>query len=156
MGLLESTSDNLSKAREYFNQAIAIRFACGDSASSLLANSYLCMSRVHFLEKEYDQAFAMLAQSEALYVRTSGANAHFMSQYVSIYGLQMLQLTYASVHYAYGNIEYAQKRWVNAKRSYDTCLKISLASSPIHPITAAAYYSLGCVENELDHHDNAK
>ncbi|KAH7416708.1 P-loop containing nucleoside triphosphate hydrolase protein [Cadophora sp. MPI-SDFR-AT-0126] len=140
MGLLESTSDNLSKAKEYFNQAIAIRFACGDSASSLLANSYLCMSRVHFLEKEYDQAFNMLAQSEALYVRTSGANAHFMSH----------------VHYAYGNIEYAQKRWVNAKRSYDTCLKISLASSPIHPITAAAYYSLGCVENELDHRDNAK
>lgn len=65
-------------------------------------------------------------------------------------------LTPGSVHYAYGNIDFAQKRWASAKRSYDTCLRIALANAPIHPITAAAYYSLGCVSFELKNHDNAK
>jgi tetratricopeptide (TPR) repeat protein len=64
--------------------------------------------------------------------------------------------TRGSVHYAYGNIDFAQKRWAGAKRSYDAALKIGLASAPIHPITAAAYYSLGCVEHERHNVDNAK
>jgi hypothetical protein len=67
-----------------------------------------------------------------------------------------LVLTRHSVHYAYGNIEFAQKNWASAKRAYDASLKIGLASAPIHPITAAAYYSLGCVEFERKNHDNAK
>jgi TolA-binding protein len=61
-----------------------------------------------------------------------------------------------SVHYLYGNIEFAQKKWRQAKRCYDDSLRIGLASAPIHPITAAAYYSLGCVEFEMKHHDNAR
>lgn len=61
-----------------------------------------------------------------------------------------------SVHYAYGNIEFAQKRWPAARRLYDQSLKIALANTPIHPITAAAYYSLGCVEYEVGNFDNAK
>ena len=60
------------------------------------------------------------------------------------------------MHYAYGNIEFAQKRWLSAKRAYETSLKVGLANAPIHPITAAAYYSLGCVEYERDNMDNAK
>lgn len=98
------------------------------------------MSRVHFLKKDYDEAFTMLAQSEALLYRISGADAHFM----------------AHVHYAYGNVEYAQKRWEAAKRSYEQSLRIGLASAPIHPITAAAYYSLGCVEHMRGNLDNGK
>ncbi len=81
MGLLEETCVNLDEASAYFSRAIAIRSKAGDAAPALLANSYLCMSRVHFHKKDYDQAFAMLAQSEALYFRTSGPNAHFMAQY---------------------------------------------------------------------------
>jgi tetratricopeptide (TPR) repeat protein len=73
-------ADNLEKATDYFNRAIAIRVTHGDTANSLLANSYLCMSRVYFLGKEYDKALAMLGQSEALYYRISGADAHFMAQ----------------------------------------------------------------------------
>jgi hypothetical protein len=61
-----------------------------------------------------------------------------------------------SVHYAYGNIDFAQGRWASAKRAYDASLKIGLATAPIHPITAAAYYSLGCVEHKRGHLDNAK
>jgi len=144
MGNLESAyfpgNDTLDLAMDYFKRAIKLREGAGDIASSLLANSYLCMSRVHYLRAQYEDAFNLLAQSEALYVRTAGANTHFMGH----------------VHYAYGNIDFAQKRWVSAKRSYDTSLKIGLSTAPIHPITAAAYYSLGCVELELKNHDKSK
>ena len=84
MGNLESASDNLQEAMSYFKKAIDIRLKADDSAASLLANSYLCQSRVHYLWGEYETAFNLLAKSEALFVRTSGADAHFMAQYVTI------------------------------------------------------------------------
>jgi hypothetical protein len=84
MGNLESadtySANNLEKATEYFNRAIAIRIAHGDTANSLLANSYLCMSRVHFLAGDYEKSSTLLGQSEALYYRISGADAHFFAQ----------------------------------------------------------------------------
>jgi tetratricopeptide (TPR) repeat protein len=70
--------------------------------------------------------------------------------------IERLVLALLSVHYAYGNVDYAQKRWEAAKRSYEQSLRIGLASAPIHPITAAAYYSLGCVEHMRGNFDNAK
>jgi hypothetical protein len=33
------------------------------------------------LKKEYEEALTMLGQSEALFYRISGADAHFMAQY---------------------------------------------------------------------------
>lgn len=140
MGNLETACDNLDQAAEYFDRAIAMRIAGGDKAANVLANSYLCMSRVYFLRGEYEAALNMVGQSEALIFRISGADAHFM----------------AHVHYAYGNIDFAQRRWDAAKRAYEASLRIGLASTPIHPITAAAYYSLGCVEYERKNNENAK
>ena len=61
-----------------------------------------------------------------------------------------------SVHYAYGKIDFAQGRWASAKRAYEASLRIGLATAPIHPITTAAYYGLGCVERERGNLDNAK
>jgi hypothetical protein len=85
MGNLESADttapDNLEKAMEYFERAISIQIKGGDAAANLLANSYLCMSRVHCLRKEYRSAQDMVAQSEALFFRISSADAHFMAQY---------------------------------------------------------------------------
>ena len=80
MGNLESATDNFDKAIEYFERAIAIRIGGGDRAASPLAHSYLCKSRVYYLRKEYDLASDMLARSEALFFRISGADAHFMAQ----------------------------------------------------------------------------
>jgi tetratricopeptide (TPR) repeat protein len=157
MGNLEFASDNLDEAMDYFRRAITVRINAGDTAASLLANSYLCMSRVHYLRGEYEEAFSLLAQSEALYFLTAGADAHFMAQYDQLRPpFYVLANEDSSVHYAYGNVEYVQKRWTAAKRAYDTSLKIGLASAPVHPITAAAYYSLGCVEFELKNNDNAR
>jgi tetratricopeptide (TPR) repeat protein len=60
------------------------------------------------------------------------------------------------VHYAYGNIDFAQKRWAAAKRAYEASLRIGLASAPTHPITAAAYYKLGRIHHERGTFENAK
>jgi tetratricopeptide (TPR) repeat protein len=85
MGNLEAAdsaaADSLEKATTYFESAISIRVAHDDTANSLLANSYLCMSRVYFLKKEYEEALTILGRSEALFYRLSGADAHFMAQY---------------------------------------------------------------------------
>ena len=61
-----------------------------------------------------------------------------------------------SVHLAYGNNEYLQRRWAIAQRSYGECLRIALLELPTHPIAAAAYYSLACVEFAQDHAEVAK
>jgi len=49
-----------------------------------------------------------------------------------------------------------QQDWALAWRAFDECLKIGLATMPLHPITAAAYYSLGCVEFNQGNNDPAK
>lgn len=158
MGNLESASDNLDEAMEHFNRAVSLRLAAGDPAAILLATTYICIARVYFLKGDYNEAFKMTAQCEALFVRTAGADNHFLAKY-DIFGLHMCSIRLTkdfSVHYLYGNIEFAQKKWKQAKRCYEDSLKIGLITAPIHPITAAAYYSLGCVEFSLRHHDNAK
>lgn len=58
--------------------------------------------------------------------------------------------------YAYGNIEFQYRNWNHAIRAYTDCLNISRQETPIHPITAAAYYSLGCVEYELHNWQKAR
>lgn len=65
-------------------------------------------------------------------------------------------LTRHSVHYAYGNIEYRLSSLLAAKRSYSEALRIALSETPIHPITAACYYSLGMVEYKLLHFEAAR
>ena len=140
MGNLESSCDNLDKAMWYFNRAVQVRRAKGDSAASKLALTNLSIGRVHWLRDEYAEASLMFAQSEALFSRTDGDDTQFM----------------AYVHLSYGNVEYEQNRYSSAKQNYNDCLKIALAGTAIHPITAAAYYSLGCVEFKLKHHDVAR
>jgi len=92
------------------------------------------------LQYKFAEARSMIARSEALFVRVLGTDRGFT----------------VHVHYAYGNLEFLQENWEGAAREYEMCLKIALAEMPIHPITAAAYYSLACVEFEIGHPDNAK
>jgi hypothetical protein len=66
---------------EYFNKAIDIRLKAGDAAAFPLAITYLCLARLYYLRREYEAAFDVLAQSESLFFRTAGADAHFMAQY---------------------------------------------------------------------------
>lgn len=125
---------------DFFTKAVNIRRALGDRAAGQLALTYLCIGRLYFFRRMFDEAMKMLAQSEALFVRTSGADTHFM----------------AFVHFAYGNIEFEMKHWRGAKRSYNDALKIALAETPIHFVTSAIYYSLGCVELAMNNIEPAK
>jgi tetratricopeptide (TPR) repeat protein len=101
MGNLESASNNFDQAMEYFKRAINIRVDESnnkdDTAAILLAVSYLCVSRVHFLKENYETALNMVAQSEALFFRTSGANAQFMAQFVLLIPNSNLMLTSSAV-----------------------------------------------------------
>ena len=80
MGILEETSDNLGEASEYLEHAIAIRTAAGDPHTTLLANSYLCFSRVYSARGDWPKAFQLVGQAEALFSRTVGDGAPFMAQ----------------------------------------------------------------------------
>lgn len=80
MGNLEDASGNQSEALRYYAQAIEIREKCGDQASSLLATTYLCLSRVYYARENYDVAFNILGKSESLFVKTIGQAGHLMAQ----------------------------------------------------------------------------
>ena len=102
MGNLESASDNLDEAMEYFNQAVSLRLAAGDPAAILLATTYICIARVYFLKGEYDEAFKMTAQCEALFVRTAGADNHFLAKYgISRFQIWSIKLIKDSVCITY-------------------------------------------------------
>ncbi|RDW59780.1 hypothetical protein BP6252_12867 [Coleophoma cylindrospora] len=141
MGNLESACENHEEAMVYFDRAIAIRTQAGDDATDLLALALLCKARAYYCLDNLDDAFKITARSEALFVRKSGSSEkHFL----------------AFVHYVYGNIEWAKREWSLARQSYSQSLKIGLINGPIHPITAAAYYSIACCEFELKHPEVAK
>ena len=81
MGVLECASDNLDAAEEYFTRAVSIRIQGGDSASDLLANTYLRMSRVYFNQHNYKSVLECLENAEVLYMRVSGGgDAPFIAQ----------------------------------------------------------------------------
>ena len=79
MGCLECASDNLEEASEYFDRAIEIRRQAGDTATSLLASSYLWKARVYLLRKQYENSISLVAESKTLFFWTTGADAHFMA-----------------------------------------------------------------------------
>jgi len=137
---LETSTGDYDRAMEFFNRAVDIRLAQGDTAANQLALLYLCIGRVDSLRKDFEKATKMFARAENLFVRTLGAEKHYM----------------AHVHYAYGNVEYRTSNWLAARRSYTDALRIALAENAIHPITAAALFSLGCVEFKLKNDDIAK
>lgn len=140
LGNLELAQGNTEEAMERYNRATQIWVDGGDTTASRLALTYLCIGRVRMLQGNLSKAMEQTALSEALFVRTIGRDKGFM----------------ANVHYAYGNIHYLQNNLDAAWRDYDQCLKICLQTMSIHPITAAAYYSLGCVEFSMGHADSAK
>ena len=140
MGNLESAQGNFETAQTLFDRAVAIRDAQGETAANQLALLYLCIGRNLFWQKQYDEAEKTYAKAENLFVRTLGADKSYM----------------AHVHYAYGNVLYGRENYVQARRSYNDTVRIAVVETPIHPITAAAYYSLGCVEYKLGNFEVAK
>jgi hypothetical protein len=52
-------------------------------------------------------------------------------------------------------MEYQKSNWLAARRFYYDALRIANAETPIHPLTTAIYYGLGCVEFKLKHDETA-
>jgi tetratricopeptide (TPR) repeat protein len=80
MGNLESAAGNYELAKENFDRAVSIRVKQGETAANQLALLYLCIGRVHHLEGDYDEAMKTYAKAENLFVRTLGAEKHYMAQ----------------------------------------------------------------------------
>jgi tetratricopeptide (TPR) repeat protein len=79
MGNLETGCERYDVAMDYFTKAVNIRKVLGDRAAGQLALTYLCIGRLYSFQKKFEEAMKMLAHSEALFVRTSGADTHFMA-----------------------------------------------------------------------------
>jgi len=80
MGNLETAAGDYEKAKEYFNRAVRIRLAQGETAANQLALLYLCIGRVYTQEREFDKALKMFSMAENLFVRTLGAEKHNIAQ----------------------------------------------------------------------------
>lgn len=78
MGNLETGCGRYEEAMEYFKKAVDIRRAQGDRAAGQLALTYLCIGRLYYFQRKFEEAMKMLADSEALFVRSSG-ETHFMA-----------------------------------------------------------------------------
>jgi hypothetical protein len=65
---------------EYFDRAVEIRLAQGETAANQLALLYLCIGRVHTLREDFEKALKMFSRAENLFVRTLGAEKHYMAQ----------------------------------------------------------------------------
>jgi tetratricopeptide (TPR) repeat protein len=80
MGNLESAAGNYLEATELFNRAVKIRDVQGETAANQLALLYLCIGRNYFWQRKYDDAMKSYAKAENLFVRTLGADKHYMAQ----------------------------------------------------------------------------
>jgi tetratricopeptide (TPR) repeat protein len=140
MGNLETAQGNLQESRNYFDRAVQIWADGGDATATTLAFTYLSAGRMHMLQGNLTEAMNLTLIAESIIIRTFGADKGIM----------------ANIQYAYGNIEFLQRHLTLAWRAYDQCRQIAVTETPIHPITAAAYYSLACVEFEMGHPEPAK
>jgi len=143
LGNIATASGNLDEAKEHYERAMMIWLPGGDKNATYLALTYLCVGRMHMLRGNLIKAEEMTTQAESLFTRTIGPGRGVL----------------ANVHFAYGNIQFLhgdKEHYELAKRSYENCLQIGLLEFPAHPITGAAYYSIGCVEFALGHAEAAK
>ncbi|KAH8602769.1 hypothetical protein B0O99DRAFT_587847 [Bisporella sp. PMI_857] len=142
LGNLETASGDFAVAEEHYKRASLIWQNGQDETAYQLALTYLCLGRMHILQRELDEADRIVARAEILFIRLLGGDKGLMSH----------------VHLCQGKIHFLRGRqhWSLARRSYDSCLAIGLQEFPIHPLTGAAYYAIACLEFAQGHADAAK
>ncbi|CZT03883.1 uncharacterized protein RAG0_10529 [Rhynchosporium agropyri] len=133
MGNLEHTEGNTDEAMRYTKRAISIRLERGAEGeiqrrSSSPSPTSASPACISFSVLT-DESRNIVAQSEALF---------------------FLCITHT------GTSTLLKSAGREQKQAYEARLKICLASFPIHPITAAAYYSLGYTEEKKGNMNNAK
>jgi tetratricopeptide (TPR) repeat protein len=133
LGNVESAKGRYDEALELLREAASIREAIGDDAAVLLALNYLQIGRVHFLQKNYIEAYKEYQKCEGILMKKAGRNTRF----------------FADLHYAYGNREYALGEYSLAYQQYERARRICLDMNPLHPVTAAVYYKIGCSDFKM-------
>jgi tetratricopeptide (TPR) repeat protein len=139
LGNIESAQGKYDEALTLLEQAAGIRYSIGDDAAVMLALNYLQIGRVYFLQGQHTMAYNSFQKCEGVFMKKAGRNSWFL----------------ADLHYAYGNLEFAQGDFVSAGKSYDRARRICMEQNPLHPLTAAVFYKLACTEREQDHHTKA-
>lgn len=159
LGNVETADENYEVARTLYQQAARIREKIGDSAATMLALTYLQIGRVDILEEKYQDGLNMLQRSESLFNRQTGSRLHYLAESVDLFGdhdeLTLTDID-SSLYYAYGNREYLQSKYKEARRMYRKCADYAEEKRPLHPLACAAYYKLGSCEFELDDYEKAR
>jgi tetratricopeptide (TPR) repeat protein len=159
LGNVETADENYEEARTLYQQAARIREEIGDSAATMLALTYLQIGRVDTLERKYQDGLKMLQRSESLFNRQTGSRLHYLAESVDLFGdhdeLTLTDID-SSLYYAYGNREYLQSKYKEARRMYQKCVDYAEEKRPLHPLVCAAYYKLGSCEFELDDYEKAR
>ena len=139
LGNVEAAKGNLDKALNWFTQAANIRENVGDKAATMLGLNYLQMGRVYFQQGDRKRAYELYQRAEGIWNKKAGRNRNYT----------------ADLHYAYGNLEFADGDFAAAARSYELCRRISMDYNPLHPLTSATCYKLACAEFEQNHYKKA-
>jgi tetratricopeptide (TPR) repeat protein len=134
LGNVESAKGRYEEALELLREAASIREAIGDDAAVLLAVNYLQIGRVHFLQQDYEAAYKEYQKCEGILMKKAGRNPWFL----------------ADLYYAYGNREYALKQYGLANQQYERARRICQDINPLHPLTAAVYYKMGCTDAKMN------
>jgi tetratricopeptide (TPR) repeat protein len=141
LGNVEAAEGNVDEALMWFEKAAKIREHAGDKAAIMLGLNYLQIGRAHFQKsKEYHSvAYEFYQKAEGIF------NKKYAQSRIYI----------ADLHYAHGNLEFAQEDYSAAARSYELCRRHSMDVNPLHPLTSAASYKLACAAFEQNHHKKA-
>ena len=141
LGNVEAAEGNLDEALMWFGKAANIRERVGDKAATLLGLNYLQIGRAYFQKgrSDYSRAYDFYQRAEGIFNKRTGRNRNYV----------------ADLHYAYGNLEFAQKDFSAAARSYELCRRHNMDVNPLHPQMSAACYKLACAAFEQDQHKKA-
>ncbi|KAH9220315.1 P-loop containing nucleoside triphosphate hydrolase protein [Leptodontidium sp. 2 PMI_412] len=140
LGNLELAVGNVGAALKYYDRALQVWINSNEESVQSLAKTYLSMGRAYMYQGNLAEALKYTDSAEALVARTLGMGFRFM----------------ANVHYAYGDIHLRRNDLDSAIKSYQACLNIGLTNMPLHPIIAATWYSLACVNLALGNDDAAR
>ncbi|KAG4437548.1 hypothetical protein IFR05_006982 [Cadophora sp. M221] len=129
LGNLELAVGNVEAALRYYGRALQVWINSSEESAQPLAKTYLSLGRAHMYQGNLDEALKCTSSAETLAARTMGKGVGFM----------------ANVYYAYGDIHLRRDDLNSAMKAYQKCLTIGLTNMPVHPIIAATWYSLACV-----------
>ena len=140
IGNIDSAEGNLDEAEDLFEKSARIREQHGESQMLMLGLSLLQLGRVCFLRGDTYSAIKRYDMAESCFVRM-GNDQVFM----------------AHLHYARGNLEFERRDLAQACSQYEKARDACHSIGPVHPLAAATYYKLGCVEiaRGKKHYDRA-